>query len=87
MPQCFIGAHPAFTLNLVELLVAANPDTGSRLPYLIRVPVGPGLVFATAGNLAPYQGALLPPAAKRCLAHRTRDRRTHRTARGRDVVF
>ncbi|WP_204079695.1 ERCC4 domain-containing protein [Mycobacterium riyadhense] len=32
----------------MELLVAANPDTGSRLPYLIRVPVGSGLVFATS---------------------------------------
>jgi hypothetical protein len=34
----------------VELLVAANPDTDSRLPYLIRVPVGAGLVFATSGT-------------------------------------
>lgn len=32
----------------VELLVAANPDEDSRLPYLIRVPVGAGLVFATS---------------------------------------
>jgi hypothetical protein len=34
----------------VELLVVANPDVGSRLPYLIRVPVGAGLVFATSGT-------------------------------------
>ncbi|ETW25062.1 ERCC4 domain-containing protein [Mycobacterium gastri] len=32
----------------MELLIAVNPDTGSRLPYLIRVPVGAGLVFATS---------------------------------------
>jgi len=31
----------------VELLVAANPDPDSRLPYLLHVPVGEGLVFAT----------------------------------------
>ncbi|MDI3315102.1 MAG: ERCC4 domain-containing protein [Mycobacterium sp.] len=34
----------------MELLVAANPDSGSRLAYLIRVPVGAGLVFATSGT-------------------------------------
>lgn len=34
----------------MELLVAANPDPESRLPYLIRVPVGDGLVFATSGT-------------------------------------
>jgi len=34
----------------VELLVTGNPDPDSRLPYLIRVPVGEGLVFATSGT-------------------------------------
>jgi len=34
----------------VELLVTGNPDPDSRLPYLIRVPVGAGLVFATSGT-------------------------------------
>jgi len=34
----------------VELLVAQNPDPESRLPYLIRVPVGAGLVFAVSGT-------------------------------------
>lgn len=34
----------------MELLVVANPDGESRLPYLIRVPVGAGLVFATSGT-------------------------------------
>ncbi|MEJ5913517.1 ERCC4 domain-containing protein [Pseudokineococcus sp. 1T1Z-3] len=31
----------------MELVLATNPDEGSRLPYLLRVPVGEGLVFAT----------------------------------------
>ena len=34
----------------MELLVTGNPDPDSRLPYLIRVPVGAGLVFATSGT-------------------------------------
>jgi hypothetical protein len=34
----------------VQLLVVANPNIESRLPYLIRVPVGSGLVFATSGT-------------------------------------
>ncbi len=33
-----------------ELLVAVNPDPDSRLPYLLRVPLGAGLVFRTAGT-------------------------------------
>lgn len=33
---------------IVELLVVANPDPDSRLPYLIRLPLGGGLVFATS---------------------------------------
>lgn len=28
-----------------ELLIARNPDPASALPYLLRVPLGPGLVF------------------------------------------
>jgi len=31
----------------VELLIARNPDPDSTLPYLLRVPVGDGLVFRT----------------------------------------
>ncbi|HZM79828.1 MAG TPA: histone-like nucleoid-structuring protein Lsr2 [Candidatus Limnocylindrales bacterium] len=31
--------------GLVELLIARNPDPQSRLPYLLRVPLGAGLVF------------------------------------------
>lgn len=34
----------------MELLIARNPDPGSRLPYLLRVPLGGGLVFRTAGT-------------------------------------
>ena len=34
----------------MELLVTGNPDPDSRLPSLIRVPVGAGLVFATSGT-------------------------------------
>ena len=35
---------------MTELLIAHNPDPDSRLPYLIRVPLGSGLVFRTAGT-------------------------------------
>jgi hypothetical protein len=31
----------------VELLIAKNPDTDSSLPYLLRLPIGDGLVFST----------------------------------------
>jgi hypothetical protein len=34
----------------VQLLIARNPDPESRLPYLLRVPLGDGLVFRTAGT-------------------------------------
>jgi hypothetical protein len=34
----------------VELLIAANPNPESRLPYLIRLPLGAGLVFSTSGT-------------------------------------
>ena len=33
-----------------ELLIARNPDPDSRLPYLIRVPLGDGMVFRTSGT-------------------------------------
>ena len=33
-----------------DLLVARNPDPGSRLPYLLRVPIGRGMVFRTSGT-------------------------------------
>jgi hypothetical protein len=34
----------------VELLLARNPDPGSTLPFLLRVPLGAGLVFRTKGT-------------------------------------
>ena len=33
-----------------ELLLAVNPDPESRLKYLMRVPLGGGLVFRTSGT-------------------------------------
>ncbi len=35
---------------MTELLIVSNPDPDSRLPYLMRVPLGDGLVFRTAGT-------------------------------------
>jgi len=34
----------------VQLLIARNLDSDSRLPYLLRVPLGAGMVFRTAGT-------------------------------------
>ena len=34
----------------MELLIARNPDPDSSLPYLMRVPLGDGLVFRTKGT-------------------------------------
>ncbi len=34
----------------MELLIARNPDAGSSLPFLLRVPLGDGLVFRTKGT-------------------------------------
>jgi hypothetical protein len=34
----------------VYLLIARNPDPDSRLPYLLRVPLGDGMVFRTSGT-------------------------------------
>jgi len=34
----------------VELLIARNPDPESSLPYLLRLPLGKGLVFRTKGT-------------------------------------
>jgi hypothetical protein len=33
-----------------DLLIAVNPDRDSRLPYLLRLPFGGGLVFRTSGT-------------------------------------
>ncbi|MGH9283788.1 MAG: ERCC4 domain-containing protein, partial [Acidimicrobiales bacterium] len=34
----------------MELLIARNPDPDSSLPYLLRLPLGGGLVFRTRGT-------------------------------------
>jgi hypothetical protein len=34
----------------VELLIARNSDTDSSLPFLLRLPLGDGLLFGTAGT-------------------------------------
>jgi ERCC4 domain len=34
----------------VELLIARNPDPDSRLPYLLLLPLGGGMVFRTSGT-------------------------------------
>ncbi len=36
--------------DAVELLIARNPDPESRLAYLLRLPLGDGMVFRTAGT-------------------------------------
>jgi hypothetical protein len=41
----------------VELLLARNPDASSSLPYLLKLPLGDGLVFRTKGTW-PRTGAL-----------------------------
>jgi ERCC4 domain len=33
-----------------ELLIALNPDPDSRLPYLLRLPLGGGMIFRTSGT-------------------------------------
>lgn len=35
---------------MVLLVIARNPDPDSRLPFLLRVPLGAGLVFRTSGT-------------------------------------
>jgi hypothetical protein len=34
----------------VHLVIARNPEPGSRLPYLLRIPLGAGMVFRTSGT-------------------------------------
>ncbi|MFD4420304.1 ERCC4 domain-containing protein [Agromyces sp. NPDC058484] len=43
-------AHLTTVATMAELLIATNPDPDSRLPYLLRIPLGAGLVFRTAGT-------------------------------------
>lgn len=54
----------------MELLIAANPDPDSRLPYLLRLPLGDGMVFRTSGTW-PRTNALYchPMSAEEWPAH------------------
>jgi ERCC4 domain len=44
------GLEVRHTQIVAELLIAKNPDPGSTLPYLLRVPLGQGLIFRTSGT-------------------------------------
>lgn len=46
----FVAASRAGRLGPVELLIATNPDPDSTLPFLLRLPIGDGLVFRTKGT-------------------------------------
>lgn len=49
---------------MVELLIAANPDPGSRLPFLLRVPLtGGDLIFRTAGTWPREKALFAQPMA------------------------
>ena len=45
----------------MELLVARNPDPDSSLPYLLRVPLGPGLLFRARGTWPRTSAVYLHP--------------------------
>ncbi|HEY7816129.1 MAG TPA: ERCC4 domain-containing protein [Nakamurella sp.] len=51
MPSTLL-ARRAVTMAsaMADLLIAANPDPDSRLPYLLRLPLGSGMVFRTSGT-------------------------------------
>jgi hypothetical protein len=59
--QGSIAALGPERLGRVELVIAANPDPDSRLPYLMRLPLAGGMVFRTAGTFGEL--AALPRAA------------------------
>jgi hypothetical protein len=50
LPAALARRSDAQGLFLVELLIARNPDPDSRLPYLLRLPLGAGLLFRTSGT-------------------------------------
>ncbi|WP_211268936.1 ERCC4 domain-containing protein [Actinoplanes subtropicus] len=53
MPGGVVRVHRLYVVDtggVQQLLIANNPDPDSRLPYLLRVPLGGGLVFRTAGT-------------------------------------
>jgi len=48
--RCVSAAYPGPVPGAGELLIVANPDQGSSLRYLVRLPITGGLVFRTAGT-------------------------------------
>jgi hypothetical protein len=42
--------YPWVVPDAGELLIVSNPDQESRLAYLLRLPIGGGLAFRTAGT-------------------------------------
>ena len=48
-------------MKVVELLIAVNPDPDSRLPFLLRVPLGWWAGVPHVGDVAADQGAVLLP--------------------------
>ena len=56
-PRCPLDAlsvvsaeHPVRQTVVMEMVIARNPDGESSLPYLLRVPLGDGLVFKAGGT-------------------------------------
>ena len=47
----------------MHLLIARNPDPGSRLPYLLRIPLGERMVFRTSGAWPRTNALYCPPGA------------------------
>jgi hypothetical protein len=45
-----VGFYPWVVPGVGELVIMANPDEESSLRYLLRLPIGGGLVFRTAGT-------------------------------------
>lgn len=84
----------AATLSVVaELLIAANPDEGSRLPFLLRVPLpGGDLLFRTAGTwprekaLFAYPVALDEWPAEPVIIEQVRLRACRRSGAAIDVI-
>src|SRR5690606_22520361 len=48
VPRCGLRDRTYARLVRMLLRIARNPDPGSRLPYLLYVPLGTGLVFRTS---------------------------------------
>ena len=64
----------------MELLIAVNPDPDSRLPYLMRLPLGGGMVFRTSGTWPRTKALYCYPASAQESAGRTRTSRAGRAA-------